>query len=68
MGEDKVRSLKCSFCHKDQNEVARLIAGPDVCICNECVKLCGETIAKGKADQSVIMELRKPAKKGSEKT
>ena len=31
---------RCSFCGKSQSEVRRLIAGPNVCICNECVDLC----------------------------
>ena len=36
--EDKL--LYCSFCGKNQNEVRKLIAGPSVYICNECVELC----------------------------
>jgi ClpX C4-type zinc finger protein len=32
--------LYCSFCGKNQDEVAKLIAGPTVFICNECVRLC----------------------------
>ena len=36
------RDLKCSFCNKSQREVKKLIAGPDVYICDECVKICGE--------------------------
>ena len=38
--------LCCSFCGKSQDEVERLIAGPDVFICNECVALCDEIIAQ----------------------
>ena len=34
------RELRCSFCGKMQAQVQRLIAGPGVCICNECVELC----------------------------
>ena len=34
--------LKCSFCGKSQKQVRRLIAGPGVYICNECVDLCRE--------------------------
>lgn len=34
------RTMRCSFCGKNQSEVARMIAGPGVCICNECVDLC----------------------------
>ncbi len=38
-------ALKCSFCGKGQDEVKKLIAGPTVYICNECVELCNEIIA-----------------------
>ena len=37
---DENRSLRCSFCGKTQEKVQRMIAGPGVCICNECVELC----------------------------
>ncbi len=37
-------SLFCSFCGKKQTEVAKLIAGPAVYICDECIRLCGEII------------------------
>ena len=40
--EDKL--LFCSFCGKNQNEVRKLIAGPSVYICNECVDLCNDII------------------------
>lgn len=36
--------LRCTFCHKTQYEVIKLIAGPDVLICNECVDLCNDII------------------------
>jgi ATP-dependent Clp protease ATP-binding subunit ClpX len=38
--------LRCSFCGKNQEEVQRLIAGPEVYICDECVSLCNEIIAQ----------------------
>ena len=38
--------LTCSFCGKHQRPVNKLIAGPDVYICNECVDLCVEIIAQ----------------------
>ena len=48
MTEDKGNSedklLFCSFCGKNQNEVRKLIAGPSVYICNECVDLCNDII------------------------
>ena len=37
-------TLYCSFCGKSQHEVKKLIAGPKVCICNECVVLCLDII------------------------
>ena len=36
--------LKCSFCGKTQDQVKKLIAGPDVCICDECIELCNEIL------------------------
>lgn len=39
-------SMKCSFCGKGQKEVRKLIAGPTVFICNECVTLCNEIMAE----------------------
>jgi hypothetical protein len=37
--------LRCSFCGKSQHEVSKLIAGPSVYICNECVDICNEILA-----------------------
>jgi len=42
MAKDK--EFHCSFCGKHQNEVDKIIAGPNVYICNECIKLCAEVI------------------------
>src|SRR5210317_1521936 len=42
--KDKEKSLFCSFCGKNQTEVKKLIAGPSVFICNECVDLCNDII------------------------
>ncbi len=39
---DKSDSLRCSFCGKNQEEVKKLIAGPNVYICDECVELCSD--------------------------
>jgi len=38
-------ALRCSFCNKDQNDVRKLIAGPTVFICDECVDVCNDIIA-----------------------
>lgn len=43
MGRD-LSKLYCSFCGKSQQEVKKLIAGPTVFICNECIKLCNDII------------------------
>jgi ATP-dependent Clp protease ATP-binding subunit ClpX len=42
-GENEI--LRCSFCNKDQNDVRKLIAGPTVFICDECVDVCNDIIA-----------------------
>jgi len=39
-------TLKCSFCGKSQNDVRKLIAGPTVYICDECIELCNDIIAR----------------------
>ena len=41
---DDKKQLKCSFCGKNQDQVKRLIAGPGVYICDECIDLCSEII------------------------
>lgn len=41
---DEKKQLKCSFCGKSQEQVRRLIAGPGVYICDECIELCSEII------------------------
>ena len=38
------KMLYCSFCGKSQNEVKKLIAGPSVYICDECIDLCNDII------------------------
>ncbi len=43
---DSSKELICSFCGKPQSQVRRLIAGPDVYICDECVKLCEDILAE----------------------
>ena len=56
--------LKCSFCGKSQKQVKKLIAGPGVYICDECVELCNEIIeermAESSADGVADFELPKP--------
>jgi len=45
-GSDKYNNLFCSFCGKSQDEVKKLIAGPSVYICDECIELCNDIIAE----------------------
>ena len=45
-GVDSKNSLYCSFCGKSQHEVRKLIAGPTVFICDECVELCLDIIGE----------------------
>src|SRR5260370_4610553 len=46
-------TLRCSFCGKSQNEVKKLIAGPTVYICNECIDICNEIISDDQQAESV---------------
>lgn len=56
--------LKCSFCGKSQKQVKKLIAGPGVYICDECIDLCNEIIeeefAGGTSEDTEFSELPKP--------
>lgn len=45
-GADRLETLCCSFCGKDKDSVTKLVAGPGVYICNECVGLCNLIIAE----------------------
>ena len=44
---DDKKQLRCSFCGKSQSMVQRMIAGPGVCICNECIELCQAVLDDG---------------------
>jgi ATP-dependent Clp protease ATP-binding subunit ClpX len=63
-GDDKTKDLLCSFCGKGQEEVRKLIAGPTVYICDECIDLCNDIIAE-ECDQdeaiSSVSSVPKPA-------
>ncbi len=52
--------LRCSFCSKSQNDVKKLIAGPTVYICDECVDVCNEIIADDVVASPVGDKLPKP--------
>ena len=40
----RLRPLRCSFCRKDESQVSKLVAGPRVYICNECVSIASQII------------------------
>src|SRR2546426_2849254 len=58
-GDERDR-LKCSFCGKTQEQVRKLVAGPGVYICDECIELCNEII-----EEELYGEARGPAKSKS---
>jgi len=49
---EEQKGLKCSFCGKYQDQVKRLIAGPGVYICDECIELCNEILAEELEEES----------------
>jgi len=55
--------LQCSFCGKSQDDVRKLIAGPTVYICDECIELCNDIIAEEWAEEKTkgLSQLPKPA-------
>ncbi len=69
MSDDKIisagnsdKKISCSFCGKSQEEVKKLIAGPNVYICNECVVLCKDILVEDdKIDTKKSFEIPKPS-------
>lgn len=61
MAKYEEKRIECSFCGKSQDEVQRLIAGPNVYICNECIRLCTEIIdEEDEILEKVFDEMPKP--------
>src|SRR5699024_6046134 len=58
------KQLRCSFCGKPQNQVKRLIAGPNVYICDECIDICKDIVDEEFEDEFEyeVEELPKPEK------
>ena len=50
MNDDAKRTLRCSFCGKHEQQVHRMIQGPGVRICDECVQLCMSILSDGFED------------------
>jgi len=62
-GNGKTTDLFCSFCGKSQEEVKKLIAGPSVYICDECIELCNDIIAEeyDREESAKTSSIPKPA-------
>lgn len=58
---DDQRNLRCSFCGKRQDQVERLIVGPNAYICDECIGLCVEILNEGADDGPVSKRRGEPA-------
>ncbi len=57
------KTLYCSFCGKSQNEVKKLIAGPSVFVCDECVELCNDIIQEEAQEKPETAEVKLPKPK-----
>ena len=59
---DEKGQLKCSFCGKSQDQVRKLVAGPGVYICDECIELCNEIIEEELSDdiEFTLQNIPKP--------
>jgi ATP-dependent Clp protease ATP-binding subunit ClpX len=53
-GKDSYRDFRCSFCGKPQNKVDKLISGPSVFICSDCIHLCNEILKEEEVQQSKL--------------
>ncbi|GAF10009.1 ATP-dependent Clp protease ATP-binding subunit ClpX [Paenibacillus pini JCM 16418] len=59
---DEKGQLKCSFCGKSQEQVRKLVAGPGVYICDECIELCTEIVEEelGHEEEIDLKDIPKP--------
>lgn len=60
MSEEKLQVLYCSFCGKSQHQVRKLIAGPGVFVCNECVDLCNNIIREEEITRAIEVQKKLP--------
>src|SRR3974390_237161 len=65
-GNDTKNTLYCSFCGKSQHDVRKLIAGPKVFICDECVELCTDIIRDESPVWTVLSLLAEGEQRGSD--
>ena len=67
VGTDSTSALRCSFCGKARREVLKLIAGPQVFICDECVAVCADMVAREReAQEQAALVPPEPQPRGSE--
>ncbi|NOY67436.1 MAG: ATP-dependent Clp protease ATP-binding subunit ClpX, partial [Gammaproteobacteria bacterium] len=59
-GDDSGKLLYCSFCGKSQHEVRKLIAGPSVFVCDECVELCNDIIREEMQEKTSTEDSKLP--------
>ena len=52
MANNEKKEVRCSFCGRTQDEVKRLIAGPNAYICNECVDICADLVREEEEDEA----------------
>ena len=59
---EEKKQLRCSFCNKTQDQVRKLISGPNVYICDECIELCTEIVEEelGTEEETEFKEVPKP--------
>ena len=53
---DRTKSIRCSFCGKTQENVKKIIAGPGVYICDECIKICDDILEDEAYDRDIEVE------------
>ena len=54
---DENKQLRCSFCGKTEDQVDDIIAGPGVFICNNCVEMCNDILAKSYAQSTPVTDI-----------
>ena len=58
-GNNGKQTVKCSFCGKTQENVKRIVAGPGVYICDECIKVCGNILEDEYYEDELEEEIKK---------
>jgi ribosomal protein L37AE/L43A len=64
--EAAAENVHCSFCGKSQDEVRKMIAGPTVYICDECIDLCNDIIAEERDQEESLEDTSRDAREQAE--